>query len=706
MKKHKTIERIKNLQLGFRFFPRLAILIFSFAVIAGLYSPANAATESVQGMAQFSGDTLRIPLLSVDDKFYDISLTLHTAAEPNQFQFQLATYTEIAQPASLDGSAFFENDVLSIPIINADGSYFSLNLQPNFIGDWTVKPLFSTDLFQIKDLWNVELSQLAVPITGLNFSSGSLTGATDSQGRFYPEKGSQIDFSVDKLAIGSATSTESGKQIKFSSLFSLGEKDPVYIRALRVLELLDSDSNSVNGISLDVNLKLKLGGKLASMNLSSESFEADYSELASAVVLDNSAAKALDATEAEINFQKLEIQTYMKSQLAANSVPGVSLSIELPNGEVWHTAAGIANIESQTLMTPEHKLRIGSSTKSFTGMFMMQLVDEGRLSLDQTLESFFPGKFPHGDETTIKMLLNHTAGLFSFTDAYPGFDSDFGVTLDTPLKFSDLWFVRYMGMPGFQYADGELTGIGANVNSSFAKNNATESRPYLLNKPGEKFNYSNTHYVLLQEIGELITGNSWDSEIKSRFIDKFGLTNTDVPSPFDFEMQGTHAEGYINWANFLDPQTAAIFGYPDADVNRTDTSPSFTMGSGAIVSTTEDLAKWANAVMEGQVLSPTTQALMMEPFSADAFGTEVDILQGVIHEKGLQVFGHRGQIAGFDASWQYHYRDINDIVGTGTAIGIVLNRTLLFEEVDGRPFISNVNLLMLKGILDILYDSE
>jgi CubicO group peptidase (beta-lactamase class C family) len=181
-----------------------------------------------------------------------------------------------------------------------------------------------------------------------------------------------------------------------------------------------------------------------------------------------------------------------------------------------------------------------------------------------------------------------------------------------------------------------------------------------------------------------------------------------VPSAGDLLLTGTYAHGYVNWADNQGQEVADLFGLPNADIDRSNTDPSYTMGSGAIISTAADLVKWANAVMEGRLLSPETQALMREPFEvAAAFGEEINMLQGVVQDLNLQVFGHRGQIVGYDASWQYHYRDPNDVIGSGTAMAVLLNRTLLTEfNADGSPHISDVNEVMLAGILDILYGAE
>ena len=98
-------------------------------------------------------------------------------------------------------------------------------------------------------------------------------------------------------------------------------------------------------------------------------------------------------------------------------------------------------------------------------------------------------------------------------------------------------------------------------------------------------------------------------------------------------------------------------------------------------------------------------ALYFDPFFIDN-GSEagLEMLQGLVHDVGLQVYGHRGQIAGYDASWQYRYEDKNDIVGTGTAVAVLLNRTLMTEyAADGTPTILDVNEVMLEGIFQILF---
>lgn len=681
-------------------------LFFTLALLWAVLAGSNVKADTVEGreIPVWSGNSISLPELAYEGSLYSVELTLLGSSTSQILQVTDSHLIGSAgtPESEYDNAARLANGTLSIPVFKSGEHYFAVEMEAQFALTQ------SAPMFKVKNLWQVVPGKLTVPLGGLDYVSGTKTGVTDSQGRFYAVEGNPVAFSIGALGLGSPVANSSTNTIDYASLYALGEKDQSYSQSLRVLGLLDADNNSVNGIQITAVMKQSIDAALAGTSLTSTAFDSQYASLATATKAVNAGAISYNADAAQINFQKLEIQSYMLARLQQKSIPGVALSIELPNGEVWHTAAGVADTKTGELMTPEHQFRIGSATKSFTGMLIMQLVDEGKLTLEQKLEEFFPGKFPHGDVTTIKMLLNHTAGIFSFTNEFPDFENAFGVTMDVSPGITDLWFVRYIGMPGFVYGSGDLINIGAAVNSSFAKNNATEARPYLVNEPGKEWNYSNTHYVLLQEIAEMITGNSWQNEITTRFVEPLGLTNTIVPSPGELLLKGTYAHGYVNWADNQGPYVADLFGFPHTDIERSNTDPSYTMGSGAIISTSQDLVVWADAVMEGKLMSAATQALMREPFEVSAaFGEEINMLQGVVQDLGLKVFGHRGQIVGYDASWQYHYEDPNDVVGTGAAMAVLLNRTLLTEyDAEGNFHISDVNEVMLEGILEILYGAK
>lgn len=543
---------------------------------------------------------------------------------------------------------------------------------------------------------NPQSGNLATPIQGLSYKSGSNKGLTTATGWFAFKKDGKVQFSVGDFLVGNETTAAA--TLKLEDLFTSGKTDDKYLKTLQVLVVLDSDLDSTNGIEIDPLVVLSAKKELKALDLASASFDTQYQALVDQLKLSSNVNVAVvTSANALITYNKLEIQTLLNEKIRDYDLPGIQLSIELPNNEIWHTAAGYANKDSKTKMDVEHTLRIGSATKSFVALLIMQLVDEGKLTLDQTVEEFFPGKFPHGDQMTIKMLLNHTAGIFSFTNEFPGYEQVFNIT---PSKeFEDLWFYRYLGHSSFEYSNDSLVQIAVDAANDFIP---TAEKPYLMNEPGVAWNYSNTHYVMLSQIAEKTTGTTWESEVETRFIKKLGLTHTIIPKNGEAEMTGYFASGYINWVESQGAEAAAIFGYPDADVDRTSNDPSYTGGSGNMVSTTSDLIIWSRAVMKGELLSAATQAKLLDPFRVEAFGSAIEMELGIVHDLKYKYFGHRGQMAGYDAAWQFFYLDENDVAGTGHPCAIVINRTL--HLLDGEH--TNGSALVLNDVLKILYGDD
>ena len=142
----------------------------------------------------------------------------------------------------------------------------------------------------------------------------------------------------------------------------------------------------------------------------------------------------------------------------------------------------MANIEWGISNTPETKFRLGSITKQFTSMLILQLVDQGKIKLDGKLTDYLPDyRKDVGDKVTIHNLLTHTSGIPSYTDQ-PGF---FENVSRNPYKVAD--FVK-------KYASGDL-----------------------LFEPGSKFAYNNSGYFLLGAIIERVTGKPYEQVLRKHF---------------------------------------------------------------------------------------------------------------------------------------------------------------------------------------------
>ena len=200
------------------------------------------------------------------------------------------------------------------------------------------------------------------------------------------------------------------------------------------------------------------------------------------------------------------------------------------------------------------RYRIGGLTKSFTATVVLQLVREKKLALGDTVEHWLPGVISNGDAISIRQLLNHTSGI------------------------SD-----YVRDPAYlaPYLAGDLTHV---FDPRAGVQIAADQGP--LFAPGSQLSYSNTNYVLLAMIVEAATGNTIASELQARLFQPLGLRHTSFPtSP---EIHGPHVHGYV----FLD----------DGPFDVTSWSPSGSGAAAAIVSNTDDVARFYRALLRGRLL--------------------------------------------------------------------------------------------------------
>jgi D-alanyl-D-alanine carboxypeptidase len=200
-------------------------------------------------------------------------------------------------------------------------------------------------------------------------------------------------------------------------------------------------------------------------------------------------------------------------------------------------------------------------TKSFVAAVVLQLADEGRLALGDTVARWLPNTISNGDAITIRHLLNHTSGIFSY-------DKDESV------------FAPYL--------QGDLTrpyDQAAGVRLAAARGP--------LFAPGTKLDYSNTNYVLLGMIVEAATGNTIGTELHARIIGPLGLRRTSYPG--SSRIAGAHTHGYMPGAK---PSDITLL------------SPSLLGASGAIVSSAGDVATFYRALLTGRLLSSAGLAAM------------------------------------------------------------------------------------------------
>ncbi|WP_439675288.1 serine hydrolase domain-containing protein [Embleya sp. MST-111070] len=241
--------------------------------------------------------------------------------------------------------------------------------------------------------------------------------------------------------------------------------------------------------------------------------------------------------------------------------PGALASVEDRHGHTRTYTAGVGDIATGAKVPRDGRVRVGSNTKAFTAVVVLQLVGEGKIRLDEPIETYLPGVV-HGDGIdgnviTVRHLLQQTSGLPNYTE--------YNLQL------------RY-------YEPRELVDIALQHPADFA--------------PGESWKYSNTNYVLAGMLVEKVTKHPIARELDQRIIKRLGLHDTYFPAPHDSSIRGPHPRGY-------DRESP---GAPLTDITEMD--PSWAWSAGQMVSTDSDLNRFYGRLLKGDLLKPAQLAEM------------------------------------------------------------------------------------------------
>ncbi len=294
----------------------------------------------------------------------------------------------------------------------------------------------------------------------------------------------------------------------------------------------------------------------------------------------------------------------------ADGVPGVVAVTSRDGRPLRRTAAGLADIPADRAMRPGDRFRVASLTKTFVAAVVLQLVMEHRLALDQPIAGLVPESVPDAGQITVRELLNHTSGLFDYSDD-PRFD------------------------PAVTYTPAQLIALGV------------EHAPYFA--PGTGFRYSSTNYIVLGEIVRQATGHAIQDEVGTRLIRALHLTGTTFPTATTVAPR--QARGYV-FAAPLPPRSG-----PALDVT-TRTSAGAAGAAAAMVSTGDDVDRFLAALLGGGLLSRRLLLEMKEPTpGADAFFAGAG-LPGIGYGLGLMIvstpcgtaYGSLGDIDGYTSS--------------------------------------------------------
>lgn len=262
-----------------------------------------------------------------------------------------------------------------------------------------------------------------------------------------------------------------------------------------------------------------------------------------------------------------------------------------------------AFVSGESKLTGSELFRIGSVTKTYVSAVVLRLVGAGKLSLDDKLDGWVSG-VPNGSAITVRMLLNHTSGIFSYTQD-PSFLSD----------LTKAW------------TPDELVQLAASHGA--------------VNPPGTKWDYSNTNYVCLGIIAEKVGGGPIAQQIRAQLL---------APNQLDH----TFFDGGEKLGDTLAPGFAK-----DGTDSTYALHPSGPWAAGAMTATVADTARWIELYATGKAVPPAQQAEMEKGEAVGSnvtYGLGVMMLDAAITGGAGKAYGHNGSINGYHTQ-AFHFRD-------------------------------------------------
>ena len=307
--------------------------------------------------------------------------------------------------------------------------------------------------------------------------------------------------------------------------------------------------------------------------------------------------------------------------------PAALAAVSDSKGESAGVAVGKGSLETGQAPPMDGEVRVGSNTKTFVAVVVMQLVQEGKVGLDEPIETYLPGLIKgegiDGSKITVRQLLQHTSGLPEYTDTTPG--------------SGDIFQVKDHYIP-----PRDLLGTALGKPAAF--------------EPGTQWKYTNTNYIVLGMLVERVSQRPVGEQIDERIVKKLGLSHTYFPAPGDRSIKGTHPQGY---------HLSAEGKLEDI----TEMDPAWGWAAGAMVSTPSELNTFFQAVFDGRLL---TQASIDE-MKNGAVDASSYLGPGTVYGLGLigtplscggTSWGHGGTIHG--------YQTDNAVGPDGTAVTVAV----------------------------------
>jgi D-alanyl-D-alanine carboxypeptidase len=318
---------------------------------------------------------------------------------------------------------------------------------------------------------------------------------------------------------------------------------------------------------------------------------------------------------------KAKVQDTFRTLAKELLVPGAAMMLRTTHGDVSLTY-GVTSPGGSTPVSLEDHIRIGSVTKTWTGTVILQLVQEGKLKLEDPV-SKYRSDVPNGDNITIEQLLTMRSGIYNYSESY-----ELNKALDTT--------------PQRVWTPEQLVAIALPLPAYFG--------------PGEGFHYSNTNTVLLGLIAEKLDGKGFGQIVRDRLLGPLGLNQTSFPVSDSSGLPKPFSRGYMYMDNLLTLSTTRlpadlIAKAQDGSLkpnDYTNANPSWTWAAGQGVSTAGDLMTLAGALTDGKLLNPDLQKKRMDSLAPIDPDNPDAARYGMALAQFGPLYGHTGELPGYN----------------------------------------------------------
>jgi len=291
-----------------------------------------------------------------------------------------------------------------------------------------------------------------------------------------------------------------------------------------------------------------------------------------------------------------QLDSIIDAAVNSTGIPGAMVGIWGPDGN-YVKVAGVSDTATRAPMETDFYHRIGSVTKTFTVTALLQLVDEGKIGLDDPISKYVDGVM-EGDAISLRQLAGMRSGLVDYTT-------------------SEQFVMEYLSDPRRAFTPEELVG--------YVKDLPLQVRP------GTTVDYSNTNTILLGMVIEKVSGSKLSEVIDTKIATPLGMEHTSFPTTNAFP--NPHAQGYTNQT--LDESVTAA----------TDWNPSWGGAAGAMISSLDDMRIWVPALAKGDLLTDDTQKQRLQTVNLSEGDDSSGYGLGLFNSGGW--IGHNGSLPGY-----------------------------------------------------------